>query len=113
MHDLPENHKISPDRMQELADCYKDKAAAKSPYSPASTTIMGFCRTCATKRLQIRRRRKTSSGQAVNTQKKRTVVPCGKRGEPPVSHWSFFESSDGAGFSNTFFMRARRCASAR
>ena len=49
MHALPENHKISPDRMallasfmKEPADYYNDKAAAKSSYSPASTTINGI-----------------------------------------------------------------------
>ena len=48
MHALPENHTISPDRMallasfmKEPADYYNDKAAAKSTYSPASTTIVG------------------------------------------------------------------------
>jgi len=49
LHALPENHKISPDQMALLAnfmkgpeDYYNDKAAAKSSYSPASTTIMGI-----------------------------------------------------------------------
>ena len=49
VHALPENHKLSPDRIalsasfrKEVADYCKDKAAAKSSYSAASTTIMGI-----------------------------------------------------------------------